>query len=137
MVPCLFRQGNRRGLPWLSGQSSVETRAGGRHNNGMLLRLPQLRLDLSHGFIVPPHRPYVDPYKIFSHHGTVWKRTAARVANAWLDCEISGSRRRFFPSAQARAKCCTPRQPITSTWSDCDRSCQVLPGRASDWKPGV
>jgi hypothetical protein len=81
--------------------------------------------DLSYGFIVPPHRPYVDPYKIFSHHGTVWKQTVARVANASLECEISGVFAGSFPLAQARAKCRTPRQPITPTWSDCDRSCQV------------
>jgi hypothetical protein len=64
--PCCFREAATVG-DVLSSPNRVLLSCGREADKatGVLLHLPQQRLDLGYGFIVPLHRPYVDPYERF------------------------------------------------------------------------
>jgi hypothetical protein len=70
--PCCFRKAAAVG-DVLSSPNRVLLSCGREADTttGVLLHLPQQRLDLGYGFIVPLHRPYVDPYERFSQSHAV------------------------------------------------------------------
>jgi hypothetical protein len=70
--PCYFREAATVG-DLVSSPNKVLLSCGREANTttGVVLHLPQQRLDLGYGFIVPLHRPYTGPYKRFSQSHAV------------------------------------------------------------------